>query len=85
VKPLAIGSVLRQRVLGETAVYRVLGARGQIVEAEAVAVPGLRPGMRLRLTAAAATAMRDVPAIGRDRSPQEIRLPARAARALPRA
>jgi hypothetical protein len=80
------GSILRQRVLGETAVYRVLAARGQVVEAEALAVPGLPPGTPVRLTAAAATAMRAEHAVGRERSAPEIRLPTRhAARALPRA
>ena len=83
---LVSGCVVRQRVLGETAVFRVLSARGPVVEAEAVAVPGLAPGTLLRLTAAAVTAMRAEPAIGREPSSREIRLPARpAARALPRA
>jgi hypothetical protein len=55
---LASGYLLRHRVLGEKAVYRVLEARGQTVDVEAVAVPGLTPGTRVRLTAEVATAMR---------------------------
>lgn len=83
---MANGSVLRQRVLGEAAIYRVLRAHGSLVDAEAVAVPGLRPGTRLRLTAAAASAMHVAPAAERDRIREGIRVPAgRAVRALPRA
>jgi hypothetical protein len=77
--------LLRHRVLGELAVYRVLHARGQIVEVEAVSVPGLEPGTPLRLTAAAVRAMRD-DLRARDRPRLGVPSPVRRAmRALPRA
>ena len=51
---------MRQRALDSDAIYRVLRVSGSIVEAEVVASPGLIPGTRLRLTAAAAAAMKPV-------------------------
>jgi len=38
-------------------VYRPIQTRGPIVEVEVVAAPGLQPGTRLQLTAAAVAAM----------------------------
>ncbi len=55
------GGLLRQRALYSDAIYRVLRVSGQIVEAEVVAAPGLAPGTQLRMTAAAAAAMKPVP------------------------
>jgi hypothetical protein len=55
------GGLLRQRALHSDAVYRVHRVSGPIVEAEVVAAPGLAPGTRLRMTAAAAAAMKPVP------------------------
>jgi hypothetical protein len=55
--PLSRGVVLRRDVLGGSGTYRVLAARGAVVEVEVVEAPGLAPGSSLRLTAAAAAAM----------------------------
>jgi ornithine cyclodeaminase/alanine dehydrogenase-like protein (mu-crystallin family) len=54
------GGLLRQRALNSDAVYRVLSVSGPIVEAEVVAAPGLAPGTHVRMTAAAAAAMKPV-------------------------
>jgi hypothetical protein len=54
------GGLVRQRSLYSDAVYRVLRVSDSIVEAEVVAAPGLAPGTRLRMTGAAAAAMRPV-------------------------
>ena|SRR5579871_1683038 len=51
------GRVLRRRALGESATYRVLAARGAVVDVEVVDAPGLALGTSLRLTATAAAAM----------------------------
>jgi hypothetical protein len=81
---LASGYLLGHSALGEKAVYRVLQAHGQTVDVEAVAVPGLTPGTRVRLTAEVATAMR-----ARHAHPNEARqgmlVPARPLRAARRA
>jgi len=56
---LAGGDVLRKRMLGTEARYRVLDAAPDTVEVEVLAAPGLAPGTHLRLsTAAARTAQR---------------------------
>ena len=72
------GGLLRQRALYSDAIYRVLRVSGQIVEAEVVAAPGLAPGTRLRMTAAAAAAMKPVPRASADG--RRYRLDARARR-----
>ena len=55
--PSAAAGVLRHRVLGSEAGYRVLHRSGSTVEAEVIAAPGLEAGARLHLTIAAAAAM----------------------------
>jgi hypothetical protein len=60
-------AVLRHRALCTEAAYRLLCARGSIVEVEVVVAPGLEPGMRLHLTAAAVAGMRSVTADSVDR------------------
>jgi hypothetical protein len=52
--------VLRHRALCSEAAYRLLCTRGSIVEVEVVSAPGLEPGTRFHLTAAAVAAMRSV-------------------------
>jgi len=52
--------VLRHRALCSEALYRPIQTRGPIVEVEVVAAPGLQPGTRLQLTAAAVAAMSSV-------------------------
>jgi hypothetical protein len=52
--------LLRHRALCSEAAYRLLRARGPIVEVEVVSAPGLRPGARFHLTAAAVAEMRSV-------------------------
>lgn len=51
------GEVLRQRMLGSVALYRVIGDDGVIVTAEVLSAPGLTPGTHLRFTGRAARAM----------------------------
>ena len=51
------GSVLRHRALRSDGVYRVLRRSGATVEVEVIDAPGLAPGMRVRLSDAAALAM----------------------------
>jgi len=50
--------LLSQRVLGVQARYRVVGVRDGLVELVVVSAPGLAPGARVRVTGAAAAAMR---------------------------
>jgi hypothetical protein len=52
--------VLRHRALCSEALYRPIHVWGPIVEVEVVAAPGLQPGTRLQLTAAAVAAMRSI-------------------------
>lgn len=52
------GELLRFRVLGQDAVYRVLEERATTVEVEVVDVPGLPTGLRLNLAAEAVAALR---------------------------
>jgi hypothetical protein len=47
----------RIQALGATSLYRILDVDGEIVAAEVVDVPGLRPGMVVRLTVDAVAAM----------------------------
>ena len=54
--------MLRHRVLCSEALYRPIHVWGPIVEVEVVAAPGLQPGTRLQLTAAAVAAMRSIAA-----------------------
>ena len=49
--------LVRHRMLGTDAVYRVGRSSGELVEVEVVAAPALTPGMRLRLTTASVRAM----------------------------
>jgi len=52
--------IVRQRVLGSEALYRVISEEGATVTAEVVRAPGLERGMRLRLMATAVRAMERV-------------------------
>jgi hypothetical protein len=54
------GQILRRRALGSAALYRVLQSGGPTVLLEAIDVPGLKAGHRMRVTAAAADAMESV-------------------------
>jgi hypothetical protein len=83
--PLSRGLVLRRGVLGESGTYRVVAARGAVVDVEVVEAPGLAPGSSLRLTAAAAAAMLTASADVVDAQRQGVR-PASAGgvRAVPR-
>jgi hypothetical protein len=49
--------VLRQRMLGSVALYRVINDDGATVTAEVLSAPGLAPGTHLRFTGPAARAM----------------------------
>jgi hypothetical protein len=69
--------LVRQRALYSDAIYRVLRESDSIVEAEVVAAPGLAPGTRLRLTAAAAAAMKPVTKARVGRRRVQLRWPAR--------
>jgi hypothetical protein len=51
------GQLRRRRALGSDATYRVLEVAGDHVEVEAIDVPGLEPGHRLRLLEDAVSAM----------------------------
>jgi hypothetical protein len=42
----AVGQLLKHRVLGTNAIYRVVGENGRGVEVEVIEAPGLRPGSR---------------------------------------
>ena len=48
---------MRQTLLGSEAVYALLEQAGNVVTAEAVRVPGLEPGTRVRLMARAVAGM----------------------------
>ncbi len=72
--------LVRHRLLGSDAVYRIGRRLGPVVEVEVVAAPALASGTRLRLTAASLRAMAR-PA-GRSR---QVPLLARAAALLERA
>lgn len=60
------GTILRRTLLGSTATYRVVGARGQQVELEVIDAPGLQPGFRFEALAADAAAMDVVAGDGDD-------------------
>jgi hypothetical protein len=47
---MMVGDLLKQRVLGTVALYRVVKIRWGTVTVETVQVPGLAPGQRIRLT-----------------------------------
>jgi hypothetical protein len=51
------GSVWRQVTLGSEAVYKVLAVDGDHVEVSVRSAPGMSPGMRVRLTTRAVSAM----------------------------
>jgi hypothetical protein len=71
--------VLRHRVLGSEAMYRILRSGGSTVEAAVVAAPGLEAGTRLHLTTAAAAAM-GLDAVGAGHNQLHVRSAARGAR-----
>jgi len=48
--PFALGDLIRYRRLGSVATYRTRGDRGDLVEVEAVDVPGVRAGLRFMFT-----------------------------------
>jgi hypothetical protein len=77
--PLLTAGVLRHSALGSEAVYRVLHRRGSTVEVVVIAAPGLEPGARLVLTAAAAASM-GLDTAGAGPYPHRVRSAARAAR-----
>jgi hypothetical protein len=54
---LAVGDVLRHRLLESVATYRVVGRQGDLLELEVVDVPGLARGQRFRYTSAAIARM----------------------------
>jgi hypothetical protein len=58
--PLQVGQVRRHRLLGSTALYRVLDLTGPTVSVEAVRVPGLEPGTRIRLMRGSVGAMEPI-------------------------
>jgi hypothetical protein len=60
-------AVLRHRALCSEALYRPIHSSGPIVEVEVVAAPGLQPGTRVQLTAAAVAAMSSVAVVSGDR------------------
>jgi hypothetical protein len=64
--------VLRHRALCSEALYRPIQTRGPIVEVEVVAAPGLQPGTRLQLTAAAVAAMSAVAVDSGDRAKRRV-------------
>lgn len=51
------GQLLRRRVLGSDAVYRVVGENDRGVEVEVIDVPGLDPGSRFTLAKKDAVSM----------------------------
>lgn len=51
-RPLDVGDLYQQELLHTQATYRVVAVEGDHVTVEAVDVPGLERGHRLRLTAA---------------------------------
>jgi len=63
---LLTGQVLRYRALGSEGTYRVLEARGSLVELEVITAPGLQAGARIQVCTGAARAM------------EPVRVPARA-------
>ena len=77
--PSVAAGVLRHRVLGSEAGYRVLHRSGSTVELEVIAAPGLEAGARLHLTIAAAAAM-GLHTIGAGRDQLRVRSAARGAR-----
>ena len=69
--------MLRHRALCSEALYRPIQTRGPIVEVEVVAAPGLQPGTRLQLTAAAVAAMSSVAVAPGDRAKRRVAAAAR--------
>ena len=57
---LLTGQVLRHRALGSEGTYRVLEARGSLVELEVITAPGLQQGARVQVCTGAARAMEPV-------------------------
>jgi hypothetical protein len=72
--------VLRHDALGSAAVYRVIRRSGSTVEVEVVTAPGLEPGTRHHLTAAAAVSMGLDTAAGGDQRQLGVRSAVRGAR-----
>ena len=52
--------LLLDRRLGEDALYRVVGVRGEVVEVEVVRAPGLQSGTHIRFTQDAVSHMKVV-------------------------
>jgi len=52
-----VGQVRRHRALGSEAVYQVTAECGDLVEVEAIRVPGLDRGTRMKFTAQAVSSM----------------------------
>jgi hypothetical protein len=55
-----VGEVYKRTLLSSEATYRVVGVEDDHVDVEAVAVPGLPEGFRMRLTAEAIATMQRV-------------------------
>jgi hypothetical protein len=64
---VAVGQLRRLEALGTTSLYRVVAVDDALVRAEVVDVPGLTPGMTVRLTRSAVAAMElvDAPSASR--------------------
>jgi hypothetical protein len=77
-----VGEVYKRELLHSEATYRVVGVEDGHVDVEAISVPGLPEGFRMRLTGDAVTSMERVSAPGvaadgearKDRSAPERRL-----------
>jgi hypothetical protein len=65
----ALGDLMRYRQLGSLASYRARGRHGDLVELEAVDVPGLRAGLRFMFTRDAVAKMECVSPKAQGRRP----------------
>jgi hypothetical protein len=54
---LAPGDLYGRTVLGSSAIYRVVANEGELVVVEVVRAPSLAPGVRMRFSRSAVTAM----------------------------
>jgi hypothetical protein len=55
--PLEPGQIVRNRMLGTDATYRIVEQRGENVLVEVIEAPGLEPGYRFEMLAEAAARM----------------------------
>ena len=55
--PLEPGQIVRNRMLGSEATYRIVEARGENVLVEVIEAPGLEPEYRFEMLAEAAARM----------------------------